>query len=231
MVHQRIHTIERVSTDKENREVTFIISTDAKDRHRTVLNQDGWHLDNFNRNPVVGYQHNLHGSFLFDPNPDMVLGPGRAWTEKIDGKTVLMGAVRFEPQEINPLAEKIYQKIQFGSLRATSVGFMEVGEGRYVKETDAYYFAGQELYEFSIVNIPSNPEAVKRALMQADIIQALTKVSELPEDKIEKMTLGELLQGMRSDWRKEAIQQAEGADNRDWKMELIELSLKLKQRG
>jgi hypothetical protein len=93
---------------EESRTVEFIISSADRDRHRTVLNMKGWELENFNLNPIVGYQHNVYGHNLCYPdNPDNVLGPGRAWLE--DDK--LIGAVTFETKEINPLAEKIFQKV------------------------------------------------------------------------------------------------------------------------
>lgn len=158
---------------EKTRKVPFVISTSGKDRHRTVLNMDGWVLDNFNRNPIVGYQHNVYGdNMCTPPNPDDVLGSGRAWIEERDGDKVLMGEVTFETADINPQAEKVFRKVLAGTLRATSVGFLEVGEGRFVTEKDAagkivdetYYFQGQELLEFSIVNIPSNPEATRKVI-------------------------------------------------------------------
>lgn len=155
---------------EETRTVQFVISTDAKDRHGTKLNMDGWKLDNFNRNPIVGYQHNVYGdNMCTPPNPDDVLGPARAWVE--DGR--LMGEVKFETADINPQAEKIFRKVLNGTLKATSVGFLEVGEGKWVEQKDAkgnivdktYHYEGQELLEFSIVNIPSNPEATRKVVI------------------------------------------------------------------
>jgi hypothetical protein len=156
------------------RKVPFVISTSGKDRHRTVLNMAGWKLDNFNRNPIVGYQHNVYGdNMCTPPDPDDVIGSGRAWTEEIDGETVLMGEVTFETEDVNPRAEKIFRKVLAGTLRATSVGFLELGEGKteYLKDAkgniidQTYFFEGQELLEFSIVNIPSNPEATRKVII------------------------------------------------------------------
>lgn len=158
---------------EQTRTIQFVISSAAKDRQKTVVNMDNWQLDNFNRNPIVGYQHNVYGDNLCTPpNPDDVLGQGKAWTETIDGKKVLMGSVQFETADVNPLAEKIFRKVLAGTLRSTSVGFMEVGKGEWKKEVDekgaeldkTYFFKGQELLEFSIVNIPANPEAVRRSI-------------------------------------------------------------------
>jgi len=186
--------------DDENRRVQFVISTGTRDRHRTVLNPQNWNLDNFNRNPVVGYQHNVYGDMCREPNPDDVLGPSSAWVE---GEK-LIGEVDFETKDLNPLADKIYRKIKNGTLRATSVGFIEVGKGEYGEDTEArggdnetYHFAGQELLEFSIVNIPSNPDALARS-MDIQTERALQYIhkkldGKLNMDEIKKLQLGEVI--------------------------------------
>jgi len=85
-----------------------------------------------------------------------VIGKARAFVEG----DKLMGEITFEPADLNEKADKVYRKIQFGSLNAVSVGFREVGEGEN-DEDGTYRFAGQELMEISVVNIPSNPEALE----------------------------------------------------------------------
>ena len=162
------------SVDTESRTAEFVISSATKDRHGTVLNPSGWNLDNYNKNPIVGYQHNVYGSFFGEDNPDNVIGKGRV---SVKGDE-LVGVVEFEPADINPLAEKLMKKVDFGSIRATSVGFLPVPneegkEGYWGPEergeqeggpNETYYYYGQELIEWSIVNIPSNPDAVKNAI-------------------------------------------------------------------
>jgi len=191
----------------ETRTIEFVISDETKDRHRTVLKMDNWNLDNFNNNGIVGYQHNVYGDNMCDPpNPDDVIGKATAYT---DGDK-LIGKVVFEPAEINPLAEKIFQKIKFGSLKATSVGFLETKKGSYGEgiqakgmEDETYYYGGQELLEFSIVNIPSNPAALKRA-MRDQTANALTYIhkqlgGEYPFSTIEKLTVGEIIKMLNKD--------------------------------
>ena len=148
--------------DKESRTVTFIASDDTRDSAGTVLNQDNWDLSRFNKNGVIGYQHKVYGGWDDTDNPDNVIGKGNAYIEN----KKLMVDITFEPAEINPLAEKIYQKIMFGSLRAVSVGFLPIGRGRFGEgdDSDTYYFAGQQLLEVSVVNIPANPNALKKSL-------------------------------------------------------------------
>jgi hypothetical protein len=159
---------------EETRTIPFVISTATKDRHKTVLNMDSWKLDSYNRNPIVGYQHNVYGDNLcVPPNPDDVIGKAiNTGVDTYKGVRSLMSEVVFEPKELNETAEKVFRKILWGSLRATSVGFLPVGQGREETTKDGdgnvidrtYFFGGQELLEFSIVNIPSNPDAVRKSL-------------------------------------------------------------------
>lgn len=200
-------------TDEESRKIQFIISDATKDRHGTVLNMDGWDLEHFNRNGIVGYQHDVYGGGMCKgPDPDQVIGKGRAWLEegqRANGEygTLLMGEVEFEPEEINPLAEKIYRKVLNGTFRATSVGFSPVGGGRMVNdetgeekkldeppmrvpEGHTFYYEGQELLEFSVVNIPSNPNALKRDLRN----QTANALHFLKRELGQDITYGEIEQ-------------------------------------
>ena len=145
--------------DKENRKVTFVISTESRDSHGSVIRISAWDLNRFKKNGVVHYQHSMHST-----NPDDVIGIGKAWVE---GKE-LIGEVEFEPAEINELAEKIYKKVKFGSLTATSVGFFAKsghwGDEKKAEDPDIFYFEKVELIEFSIVHVPANADTVKRYL-------------------------------------------------------------------
>lgn len=163
---------------EETRTVEFVISDETRDRHGTVIPIKSWNIKNYNKNGIVGYQHEVYGGWG-EPNPDLILGRGEAFVE--DGK--LIGRVTFEPSEINPLAEKIFQKVLHGTLKATSVGFREVTKGKWGEKDEAvtgktptYYFGEVELLEFSIVNIPSNPNALRRKIEEQ---QETDRVTEL----------------------------------------------------
>ena len=185
-VHYRSFSSELRKKDEESRKVTFVASTSARDAAGTILNQDGWDLRRFNSNGIIGYQHDVYGGWS-GSNPDKVIGKGRAYVE--DGQ--LLVDIEFEPAEINELADKIYKKILFGSLKAVSVGFLPLGKGSWGKGEEAidgknptYYYAGQELLEVSVVNIPSNPEALKKALdAQEEELQELRKEAQEPDPK------------------------------------------------
>jgi hypothetical protein len=140
----------------KTRTIPFVIASATRDRHKTVVNMRNWQLENYRNNPIVGYQHDLYGNLFRPANPDSVIGHSRI---KQDGQ-YLIGYV-------NPLAEKIFKKVKFGSIRAASSSFLEIGTGRYGIGSEAkgagnetYYYHGQELIEWSIVKIGSNPEAL-----------------------------------------------------------------------
>lgn len=171
-VRFRTATQHEVRKDEQgSRKITFVASDGTRDSAGTVLNVDGWKLDRFNNNGIIGYQHKVYGGWDDTDNPDNVIGKGYAYVK--DGQ--LLVDVEFEPAEINELAEKIYQKLLFGSLKAVSVGFMPIGKGQWGKDEESldgknptYYYAGQELLEVSVVNIPANPNALKKGLELQD---------------------------------------------------------------
>lgn len=190
---------------EESRTVEFIINSDRKDRHKDILNYDNWDLEAYNANPIVGYQHNVYGDNLCgSPNPDDVLGKGQAFMDTYKGMRVLVSSVEFEPKEINPVAEKVFRKVLFGSLNAASVGIVPIGgeikteyikeNGRVVDQTN--YWPGQSLLEWSIVNIPANADALRKSIKN-HTMASLEFVQRLMEDKsikdIKQMRVQEIL--------------------------------------
>jgi HK97 family phage prohead protease len=144
---------------REDNSIEFIMSTESVDRHGTVLRADGWNLDAFKRNPVMAYQHNTHSS-----DPDDFIG---TWEDVRVENGKLVGVPNFEPEEINPKAEKIKRKVEHGTFRSVSVGFIpreaHWGDKKRNEDPEILYFDRMDLLEVSIVGIPSNPDAVKRS--------------------------------------------------------------------
>lgn len=160
-------------TVEETRKIKFIISTGQKDRHKHVLNMDNWQLDDYNANPIVGYQHNVYGdNMCLAPNPDDVIGKGSAEVDTYKGKKVLVSDVEFEPAAENPIAEKVFRKVLRGTLNAASVGILPIGGFKRENKTDddgnivdtTLFWGGQHLLEWSVVNIPANPGALRHSL-------------------------------------------------------------------
>lgn len=167
-----------VRASNEDRQVKFIFSTDAKDRHGTRINPDGWRLDNFNKNGIASFQHRAYG----DPDPDMIIGRAQAW--KSDGR--LVGTIDFETDDVNPLADKLYKKVKAGTLNAVSVGFVEhdghwgqdEDRGAPEEDPDTYYFDDIELMEISLVTVPSNPEALAMRSFESQDAKRTREMSE-----------------------------------------------------
>ena len=160
--------------DEKTRSVEFVASDGSIDSYGTIIPVKNWVLDRFNGNGIIGYQHNLYCS----SDPDNVIGKGTAWVE--DDK--LMVRIEFEPKEINERAEKIYQKVLFGSINGVSVGFSELDAGE-TKEIDGqvvYVFGHCELLEISVVNIPANANSLKR--YYEDQLKQLRNADEMPDN-------------------------------------------------
>ena len=182
-IHYRTYSSEIRKRNEDTRTLTFVASDGARDAAGTVLNQDNWSLKRYEKNPIIGYQHEVYGGWD-GSDPDNIIGKARVYVE--DGE--LLADITFETKDINEKAEKIYKKLLFGSLNAVSVGFLPIGKGSWGKGDEAidgsnptYYYAGQELLEISVVNIPSNPNAVRRAMeYEQNELKALME-AEKPE--------------------------------------------------
>lgn len=160
ILRRQIDHLELRTIDEEHRMVEFVASTGAVDTYGTVLPPDLWDLSRYARNGVVGYQHDIY----YSDDPDNVIGRGEAYTANGE----LLIRIFFEPAELNPKADKVYRKVLFGSINAVSVGFRATAPGHWGRKADGedpdvYYYNGQELMEVSVVNVPSNPDAVKRS--------------------------------------------------------------------
>jgi HK97 family phage prohead protease len=159
----------------ENREAEFVISSEAKDTYGTVFKMSGWDLTRYNANPLVCYNHYSWGT-----DPDTIIGTSEVF---VDGD-VLVGRVRFETEDINPKAEKVWKKVQAGTLRMASVGVNvkrgHWGDDKLGEDRDTLYFDEHELLEWSVVAIGSNPDAVKRNAENFEEIKKRFKNIEVP---------------------------------------------------
>ena len=178
MILRAINYISDVRKEEQESYVRqFVISNERKDSHGSIIKLGGWELDDFNRAGAFYYQHLTGGGVLTDPDPDNALGPASALREG----TELIGIGKFEPADINPKAAKIMAKVDYGTFRSTSVGFQPTeyswGVERDGEDPKTLYFRKQVLKEFSIVHIPSNPDAIKKSMEPMD--NFLLKAAEL----------------------------------------------------
>lgn len=137
--------------DADKRRVTTVVSTGNIARDGMIIEQGGWKLDNYNRNPVILWAHN-----------DKELPIGRAVS------TVLVNGELVQTHEFanHPRAEEVWQAIRGGFVSATSVRWLGLDAGWEKRDTkDVFVFRSQELLETSYVPIPSDPGAL---IMRAD---------------------------------------------------------------
>ena len=169
--------------DEETRTVEFVASDNSVDSYGTVLPVDKWDLTRYQNNGIVGYMHDVYGdSWTKSADPDDVIGKGVAFVD--DEKLVVR--ITFEPKELNEKADKIFRKLQFGSLHAVSVGFRATAKGHKGDEErgedpNVYYYGGQELLEVSVVNIPSNANALKRSIEEERAMWEVDDTKEISE--------------------------------------------------
>jgi len=132
----------------------FVMSNGDLNRLGMRVDPQGWDLNNYNANPVLLWNHD-----------DSIPAIGNMNNVRIDGKS-LVGKPVFADKEVDAFAWSIGQKVESGMLTSGSVGFMTLRVD--VEEKDnklpVVISREQELYEFSIVNLPALVSAVKHNL-------------------------------------------------------------------
>lgn len=158
----------------------FTISSESIDRDFDKIAQSGWLLDNYRKNPVVLWGHDA-SQLPIGKGVDLAVENG-----------VLKATVEFVPANISPLAGQIYEMVKGGFLSATSVGFSPIDyeisddEGRGSKYMPGIDFHKQELREFSIVTIPSNPDALVENGTQPDGKSAKEQQDKVARDRAKR---------------------------------------------
>jgi HK97 family phage prohead protease len=134
--------------DGESKLVTFTITTEAPDRERDVISRDGWELSAFLKNPVILWAHS------YDELP---IARARSITKTEKGLRAVADFT--DSAKMDEFAAKVHAYIRAGLLNATSVGFRPL-KYAYNEERRGVDFMEQELLEFSVVPVPSNPQAL-----------------------------------------------------------------------
>ncbi len=131
-----------------DRMVTFVASTEDKDRDGEVILASAWQLDNYKKNPVVLWAHDYRGF-------PVGKGPG---IHVADGKLIL--PCQFADADTYEFADTACKLAKGGYLNTVSVGFIPL---EWEDIDGVKTFTKVELLEVSIVPIPSNPEALVSA--------------------------------------------------------------------
>lgn len=154
---KKSYTVVRKKGRQLKNKISFIASTETQDRYGDIVNQNGWALAAYDRNPVVLFNHQANS-----------LPIGKGLVRVKDGQLLI--DVEFDQDD--EFARKIEKKARGGFLNAVSVGFNPieaVSRSELPKDHPAYstrggqFFNKSELLEVSIVTIPANSEATVSA--------------------------------------------------------------------
>jgi len=142
-------TIEVKNVDAKQNTLRFIGSDGSVDRYHEVIDQKGWNLTNFKRNPVIPDCHDYSS---------IVKILGRAAHIEVNKDGQLVNDVEFCVE--NPLGNLAFKMAAGGFIKSQSVGFipLEWTNGK-TKDDPARTYTKAELLEISMVVVPANPGA------------------------------------------------------------------------
>lgn len=127
-----------------NKPITFVLSDESVNSYGFVVLTEGIDTSAFERNPVMLYMHNRDGNVI-----------GRWENIRKDGKRLLGDAVFDDSTE---LAATVKKQVEKGFLRSVSIGIEQIA----TEELNGVQTVTKcRLIEVSIVDIPSNENAVK----------------------------------------------------------------------
>jgi HK97 family phage major capsid protein/HK97 family phage prohead protease len=159
----------------------FVMSDASVDRYGDIIDQSGWVLSNFRKNPIA----------LFGHSSQLPIG---TWSEVkvVDGK--LQGRLNLLPAGLVPRVDELRAFIEAGVLRAVSVGFRPLKSEPIDAEKPwgAQKYLKSELVECSLVSIPANANAlaVAKSLNLSRDAQSLI-FGESAEGKERRTSAGE----------------------------------------
>lgn len=122
-----------------------LASTSSVDRQGDVIDQNGWELDNYKKNPVMLWAHDYSS-----------LPVAKVSEITVDARG-LVASYEFASADGNPMAAQIKELVDGGFINAVSVGFIP-------KERNGSVISKSELLEISFVPVPANQDALTLAV-------------------------------------------------------------------
>ena len=168
--------IEQIKTAEDTGTFEVVVSTADVDRSGETIDQNGWDLSFFKKNPIVLWAHDYSS---------LPIGVATS-IDVIEGKLTAKG--KFAPADANPLAQQIRKLYDLKIVRATSVGLIP-------KEMEGEKILKAELLEFSFVPVPANPFALslmKKANIEVNEIAEMVTKGILVKDNEPEPTKQEL---------------------------------------
>lgn len=168
---------------KANGKYSVLASTSAIDRQGDSIDQKGWDIGNYVKNPVMLWAHNYSA---------LPVAKATAVGTTPSGLTL---DYEFAPAEGNPMAQQIKVLVDEGFLNAVSVGFMPL-------ERNGNVITKMDLLEVSFVPVPANPQALQLMLSKGittDVIERFFEVKKAELEVIEKNLADEKAKGAVAD--------------------------------
>jgi len=144
------------------------ISTPNTDRSKDHVMAKGAVTDNFMKNPIVQFAHK------YDELP---IAKCIALKIADDG---ILATVEFPEEGQYQKSDVIYWMYKNGYLNAWSIGFMPLEDGYEANKEGGYDFTKWELFEFSSVPVPDNPEALTVMRSKGINVDAVLEKKETP---------------------------------------------------
>lgn len=136
-----------------------VISSESIDSHCSILRAAGCDLSRYEQNPLLCWNHPL-SSWTKEAEPEDILG--HCVVRKGKNKQTLAD-LYFDPEDVNPKAERVYRQCVNKTIRMLSVGMRPLkwhyesqGEG----QRDLLIIDEWMLLEISVTPIGSNPDAM-----------------------------------------------------------------------
>lgn len=175
MGNMEIEYLEAEITKASDGSFIAVASTNAVDRHGEVVDNNGWELKAFKKNPVILWAH--------DHNEPAIGVSKKTWVEGVGKKAKLM----IQPilHDVTEKAKAIKQLVEMGVINSLSVGF------KPIESPDGVTFTKNELLEVSMVNVPANADAMMMAyksLKSEGFKDDIIKEIGIPIEVIDKMT-------------------------------------------
>ena len=139
--------VEAVIEKADDGSFTAVASTNSVDRHGEIVDNNGWDLKNFKKNPVILWAH--------DHTEPAIGTAKKVWVDGEGKKAKLM--IQPVLHDVTEKARAVKALVDKGIIKTLSVGF------RPLDSPDGVTFSKNELLEVSMVNVPANADAMMMA--------------------------------------------------------------------
>ena len=158
----------KFATAGSGERLPFVASTHGLDRQNDHINQSGWRLAGYQKNPVLLWSHDSE----------------RPPIGRVERLRVEAGALRGEAvlDTADPFAADLARKLKDGFLAAFSVGFLPL-KARPNKAGGLDYIES-ELLEISLVSVPANTDA---RIARGHTMNVIENLRSERHDVVEKM--------------------------------------------